>query len=145
MSVVKSKRSKRINYRAKADATITRLLYGAKSRAKARNIPFDLTARDVELPSFCPVLGIPLELGRGEQVDGSPTLDRIIPERGYVRGNVIVISWRANRLKSNATIEELSLISDFFTHLQKEKATLVDGFNLNAFLAGRQRLNSKSL
>lgn len=46
--------------------------------------------------------------------DGSPTIDRIINDLGYVKGNVIVISWRANRIKSDATLAELKAIVAFY-------------------------------
>lgn len=63
--------------------------------------PFDLTTSDICIPDRCPVLGIPLEIGSKQRTDNSPSLDRHIPHVGYVRGNVEVISWRANRLKNN--------------------------------------------
>jgi hypothetical protein len=46
-------------------------------------------------------------VSRGRATDNSPTLDRIIPSLGYVRGNVKVISMRANVLKHNASLDEL--------------------------------------
>ena len=50
----------------------------------------------------CPVLGIPLHLtGQGIQKDGTPSVDKIIPSKGYMRGNVKIISWLANRIKSD--------------------------------------------
>ena len=89
------------------------LLSLAKFRAKKQGIPFDLTVEDITIPEFCPILGIKLESGRGKGLlrsDTIPSLDKIRPELGYVRGNVWVISWRANRLKSDASAEELELI-----------------------------------
>jgi len=83
------------------------MLIAARSRAKAKNIPFNLLLEDVVIPKLCPVLGIPLILGNGGTSDNSPTLDRIIPELGYIKGNIAVISWRANRIKSNATPAEI--------------------------------------
>jgi hypothetical protein len=88
----------------------------ARQRARAASVPFDIHEGDFEIPSVCPVLGIALCHGRGRRgpTDSSPTLDRIVPALGYVRGNVIVVSWRANRLKSDATIDELARILDFY-------------------------------
>lgn len=43
--------------------------------------------------------------------EDSPSIDKVIPELGYVRGNVWVISNKANRIKNNATLEELKLFS----------------------------------
>lgn len=82
-------------------------LHEAKRRAKKYGLPFSITESDLFLPDVCPVLGIPLEFGSGERVDGSPSIDRIIPAKGYVPGNVAVISWLANRLKWDKTDPEL--------------------------------------
>jgi hypothetical protein len=84
----------------------------AKQRAQKAGVPFEIAVEDVVIPPCCPVLGIPLKrkLGRGGG-DSSPSLDRIIPERGYVLGNIAVISNKANRIKSNATPEELDRVA----------------------------------
>lgn len=88
----------------------------ARQRAVLAGVPFEIEISDIEIPSKCPVLDVPLVLhsGRKGPRDSSPTLDRIVPSRGYVRGNIIVVSWRANRLKSDATMEELARIVDWY-------------------------------
>ena len=80
-------------------------------------LAIDITAEDIVIPEFCPLLGI--RLGRNNSKVGldSPTLDRIRPELGYVKGNVWVISHRANTLKSDATAEELETIAAFLRTL----------------------------
>jgi hypothetical protein len=75
----------------------------AKTRAKRDGIMFSLEVSDIALPTHCPVLGIPLVLGHEKKKDDSPSLDRVIPHLGYTPGNVIVISWLANRLKADVT------------------------------------------
>lgn len=97
------------------------MLKHAKRNAKAKNVPFNLREEDVPVASHCPVLGLPMKIGDGRRTDASPSLDRIVPERGYVPGNVRVISWRANNLKSNATIEELRAVLQYV-----ERETCVD-------------------
>lgn len=82
------------------------LLIHAKARAKSKGIPFELTVSDIVIPDTCPVLGIPLVSG-GKGEPGLPSLDRILPERGYVPGNVAVISYRANMLKNQSSLTEL--------------------------------------
>lgn len=85
------------------------LLYNAKARAKKHGVPFDLAFDDVLIPEFCPVLGIPLEAtikGRRSFHPNSPSIDRIVPERGYVKGNICVISNRANWIKRDGTADE---------------------------------------
>lgn len=95
----------------------------AKLRAKKKGLSFNICWSDIEIPERCPVLGKPLKSsGKRGQNDWSPTLDRVIPALGYVRGNVRVISWRANRLKSNSTPKELQLIVDY---MRAEEANVI--------------------
>jgi len=95
-----------------------RLLALAKHRAKKRGLPFAITANDIPIPVFCPVLGMRLQRGEGRQVDTSPTVDRIDCALGYVPGNVIVISARANRLKGDAPWSELYRIAAFYQQIK---------------------------
>jgi hypothetical protein len=82
----------------------------AKARAKNLSVPFNLEPTDITIPVTCPVLHIKLAVNKRTWKDDSPTLDRIKPALGYVRGNVRVISWRANRLKSDATLGDLEAL-----------------------------------
>lgn len=93
---------------------LRRLAHEARRRAIARGIPFDLDYNTLELPTLCPVLGIPITCDSTSRADGSPSLDRIDNSLGYVAGNVIVVSWRANRIKSDATVDELRRIAWFY-------------------------------
>lgn len=92
------------------------LYRGAKTRAKRRGLAFDIELSDIEIPEFCPVFPhIALKPYTGKRVHwqdhpDSPTIDRIDSSKGYVKGNVRVISWRANTLKGDATIEESILL-----------------------------------
>ena len=97
-----------------------RLLSNAKDRARSLGIPFKIKMIDIEMPKVCPVLGIPFEIGIGKQINGSPSLDRIIPELGYIPGNVIVVSSLANRIKNNATVEQIRLVADFYERIIKK-------------------------
>lgn len=83
------------------------MLYSAKRRAKAEHVPFTLTLGDIIIPKRCPVLGIPLQPGKGCWTANSPSLDRFIPALGYVPSNIEVISQRANMLKHSASFEEI--------------------------------------
>lgn len=88
----------------------------AKHRAKRDGIPFDLTMEDFEIPTHCPVFGFPLVHGRGgmgRNRPDSPTLDKIIPALGYIKGNVAVISNKANRMKNDGTSADLRIIADW--------------------------------
>ena len=86
------------------------MVVSARSRAKKKGIVFDITREDIIIPKRCPLLGIPLEVGNGKMHRASPSLDRLFPELGYVKGNVRVISYKANSMKQDATAKELKRI-----------------------------------
>lgn len=86
------------------------LLSGAKARALAKGLEFSITLDDLSIPDVCPVFGHLISAGVEKRSDSSPSIDRIDPKKGYVPGNVRVISWRANRLKSDMSLEECRLI-----------------------------------
>lgn len=87
-----------------------RMLRCARARAKKKGFQFAITIDDIVIPTHCPVLGIPLFPGKGTFTDNSPSLDRINNDLGYISGNVRVISYRANSLKSDGTLTEMKLI-----------------------------------
>jgi hypothetical protein len=81
----------------------------AKQRAAKNQLGFNIELSDIFIPTFCPVLGTKLEKSCSKVPSAnSPSLDRIIPSLGYVKGNIKVISHRANALKNNASLEELN-------------------------------------
>lgn len=82
----------------------------AKKRAKEKELPFDITIEDIIIPDVCPIFGFPLMAGNILERDNSPSLDRIIPELGYVKGNIKVISFKANTLKRDGHIEDFEKI-----------------------------------
>lgn len=90
-----------------------KLLSHARLRAKAIGVEFDLSVDDITIPTVCPVLGIPIIKGDGVVCDNSPSIDRTDPHGGYTKDNVTVISFRANTLKSNATIRELKMVVEW--------------------------------
>ncbi|MGE3333610.1 MAG: hypothetical protein AB7I36_08200 [Rhodospirillaceae bacterium] len=73
-----------------------------------------MSRADIVIPKTCPVLGIDIRLSNGGFNDNSPTLDRVDNALGYVPGNVVVVSWRANRIKCDAAIDELRKIVEFY-------------------------------
>lgn len=95
------------------------LLRAAKQRAKDRNLIFSITEKDLILPTICPLLEIPLQMHREERQDNSYSIDRIDSSKGYIPGNVWIISARANIIKNNATLEELKLLTKNFKKLCK--------------------------
>jgi hypothetical protein len=86
-----------------------------KCRAKVRGLEFDLTIEDFVVPELCPVLGVPLIRNReGYASDHSASLDRIDNSKGYVKGNVVWVSRKANTMKNNATLDELKKVVAFY-------------------------------
>lgn len=81
------------------------LLASAKQRSKLKNLPFNLDLSDIEIPDICPILKIPIFFSNGGK--NSPSIDRIDNLKGYVKGNIRIISHLANTMKSHATPEEL--------------------------------------
>ena len=105
MSICKECNNKRI----KSSSLQSRMFFRAKSRAKKDNIEFNISIDDIIIPAICPILEIPLIkfTGKSGGRKNSPSLDRINPNFGYIKGNIMVISHLANQMKSNANIEEL--------------------------------------
>ncbi len=106
------------------------LLERIRSKCKKENIPFNLTIDDLVIPTHCPILGMPLQFGVKAVSDfrnkkkaavplDSPSVDRIVPELGYIKGNVVVVSYRANMIKTNASVDELIKVAEFYKHFQK--------------------------
>ena len=93
------------------------LLTQSRIRAKRRGLDHTISIEDIRIPSICPVLGI--QLNQGGNTDSSPSLDRIDSSKGYTPDNVWVISTRANRIKNDATPDELIQLVRALT----EKAT----------------------
>lgn len=86
------------------------MLSSAKGRAKEGAFPFNIDITDIVIPEICPVLKIPLFRGSGGWSPNSPSLDKIVPELGYVKGNVRVVSNLANTMKNCGTLEQCVLL-----------------------------------
>lgn len=95
--------------RVKSEPQEVRMFRRAKSRAKDKNTEFSLDKSDIIIPEFCPILGVKLEpySGKSGGRPCSPALDRVDNSKGYVKGNVIVVSHLANMMKSSASEKEL--------------------------------------
>ena len=111
-SMRKNSSSSRENYHKNPHKKI---FMNLKSRATAKNIPFNLDISDIVIPVICPVLNIPII--PFSKSDNSPSVDRLIPALGYVKGNINIISNRANRIKSDATLEEIEAIVNWLKSL----------------------------
>lgn len=93
------------------------MFHGAKGRCKKNGMEFSIELEDIQIPEICPVLGIPLKFYTGglraSYEHDSPSLDRIDNSKGYIKGNIMVISLRANSLKNDASIQELKAIISY--------------------------------
>ncbi len=117
---VKARRLKQ-QHKWRAENLDWELWHKAKKRSEKSGLPFDIKREDIIIPETCPVLGIPLFITKGTIGDNSPTVDKIKPELGYVKGNIAVISARANRIKCDASLEEFKLIYDWIKeHYEKQ-------------------------
>jgi hypothetical protein len=99
------------------------LLMSARRRAKQTGRAFSITLADIEpLPTVCPVLGIPLLVGMGRHHPSCFSIDRRNNRLGYIPGNVVVTSLRANTLKGDATARELAQLAAFYNAKQPPAA-----------------------
>lgn len=90
------------------------LWQGARNRARSLNLPFDIEPSDIFIPSECPVLKVPFKFGTKYAM----SLDRKISSLGYTKGNVQVISLKANLMKQDASIEELRNFAEWISLLK---------------------------
>ena len=105
---------------------IPQLIYNLKRRAKLAGVPFELTEKVIKnkinlAGTKCPVLGVEMQISKlgSKNNDLSTSIDRIEPKKGYVRSNIIVVSMKANRIKNDATVNEIKKVADFYEKLLK--------------------------
>lgn len=84
-----------------------------KGRARYFKKEFLITLDDVVVPKYCPILQIPLFRTKGRATDNSPSLDRIDNSKGYIPGNVRVISNRANTCKTDLSLDAIKRLYEY--------------------------------
>lgn len=101
---------------------VKKVLAQVKSGAKTRGIPFALTEADLVAvwTETCPVFGFPIHANE-RRSDNSLSVDRIDNSAGYVPGNICVMSWRANKVKSDASAEELEKVAQYMRQIESLK------------------------
>ena len=113
-----SKRSRQIKLaKNPLEFRLKRTLSLAKTRSKVYSLPFDLTLDYLisiyPKDEMCPILNVPFVWGTRKNKEFSPSVDRMVPEKGYVKGNVKFISYKANRIKSDSDVETLQKIIEY--------------------------------
>ena len=93
------------------------LYHSTLKSARERHLTHTIRPEDIIIPSHCPVLGIPLYFMPEHRTDNSPSVDRVDNSRGYEPDNIMVISFRANFLRANATLAELKALALFYERL----------------------------
>ncbi len=119
LAMVKGKiKARRVAQREKT------LLNNSRASAMYGGLAHDIGLEDIIIPEVCPVLGIKLDSYAGYRAPGLPSLDRVDSSKGYVKGNVRVISWRANRLKRELSMGEALAI---YEYIRDHHESSVDG------------------
>lgn len=98
----------------------------SRARAKKESLPHDLTPDYIKsiwpADNCCPIFRTEFKKARlGESRDASASLERIDPTKGYVQGNVVIISLKANRMKNNGSLEELKRLVEYYANLLKTR------------------------
>ena len=84
-----------------------------KANARKTGVEFTIDFGELTFPTHCPILGIELDYFAENRAENTVSFDKINPKLGYVSGNVVIISWRANRIKNDGTADEHQKIADF--------------------------------
>lgn len=94
-----------------------------KNRCKQETKDFNLDLEDIIIPEYCPYLQVPITkiLGEGRKQPYNPSVDRIDPTKGYIKGNIQIISEKANRMKQDASKEELLAFAQSILNMYGEK------------------------
>ena len=95
------------------------LINASKQRAKNKDRDHSITVEDIKAiyPSdgCCPIFGMKLEFNNAGFRENSPSIDRIDSTKGYTPNNIQIISWKANRIKGYASVEELEMLLAYLT------------------------------
>ena len=102
------------------------LAKGARARARKYDLPFNLKAKDLReiITARCPIFGFKFEINKQNTKNNwrnSPSLDRIVPDKGYVKDNIIIVSLMANSIKNQATPKEIQKVATFYKKLYNKK------------------------
>jgi len=101
----KEKLSAAAKTRWRSMSTEEKILKRVKERVRTQNLPFNLELSDIIIPKYCPIFNIPL-FTSDKVGPNTPSIDRVLNNLGYVKGNIRIISMKANSMKGAMTIDE---------------------------------------
>ena len=143
----------RMQYRERNPIAVqaSELSNSVRKRAKKNKIPIDLDF--ISFPNMldwlkhqprCECCKVMFNMGykngkKGPRND-SPSIDKFHPDKGYVKGNVFLICWRCNKLKSDGTIREFELLIDW---LRKKDRTSWFDSGLHPAVLHRMRMEER--
>lgn len=89
------------------------VFHNAKKRSKDYGIEFSITKEWLvkNAPSQCPLLGVNLKYNTKKSEPNTASIDRKDSTKGYTSDNCKIISFKANRIKNNATLSEIQLLA----------------------------------
>lgn len=85
--------------------------------ARRKGLDFNITEEDIVVPEICPILGIPLVSSSIGWDPANPSVDRIDNSKGYIKGNVQIISHRANSIKRDLSLQQIENLYKYSKHL----------------------------
>lgn len=88
---------------------IKHMIHSSRRRAEEKGIEFNISEEGIIIPEICPILEVPLVIGTKDNYEYSPSIDRIDNSKGYIKGNIMIISKKANSMKNSATLSELKM------------------------------------
>jgi len=101
-------RTKEIGRAARDRKQLLYIYRNIRKRAKRQGREFSIEYSDIIIPDVCPIFGVPFTMNAtADNCDFAPSIDRIDSSKGYVKGNIQVISKLANCMKWTATKEQL--------------------------------------
>lgn len=103
---------------------VTGMLRDAKARAKAEGLPLNIDEDYIRslVTTHCPALGIRLDFYATTTTPASPSLDRFYPDLGYIKGNLRILSHRANVIKNNSSVEERLMLVAWMQKIENAKS-----------------------
>ena len=113
-----------------------------KTKSRKNKIPYDLDGKYLQSiypeDGKCPALNVEMKAGSDSDWRLLPSVDRIDPSGGYIRGNVIWISWLANCIKTSATPKQIITVGEFYKQLEAETHLHLHLNVLNATIASKK-------